>query len=84
VLASAAVLPIRIGAIVVQEERTYDLTVESDVLLAASDETDDSRVALLVQQTVQQADKLEQEHLPGRDEVLTTFSVELNEATHGR
>jgi len=85
VVSSAAVLPIRIGAVVTREERTYDLTTEGDVLLAESAETDALRVAALIKRVTQQADALEQEHLPGRDEVLATFRGELSqEGSHGR
>jgi len=85
VVASAAVLPIRIGAVLTQEERTYDLTAEGDVLLAASAETDAVRVASLIRRVTRHADALEQEHLPGRDEVLATFRGELSqEGSHGR
>jgi hypothetical protein len=78
-VATTSASPIRIGAIVTREERTYDLTVEGDVLLANSEETDAARVSLLVNRVVQHADLLEQEYLPGRDEVLATFREELLE-----
>jgi hypothetical protein len=85
VVASAAILPVRIGAVLTQEERTYDLTAEGDVLLAASAETDAVRVASLIRRVTRHADALEQEHLPGRDEVLATFRGELSqEGGHGR
>ncbi len=85
VVSSAASLPIRIGAVLTREERTYDLTAEGDVLLAASAETDAPRVAALIRRVTQQADTLEQEHLPGRDEVLAAFRGELSqEGSHGR
>ncbi len=77
VVASTSASSIRIGAIVTKEERTYDLTVEGDVLLADSEETDVARVSMLVNRVVQHADALEQEYLPGRDEVLATFREEL-------
>jgi hypothetical protein len=77
--------PIKIGAIVTKEDRTYDLTVESDVVLAATPYTDAQRVGTLINRVVLQADRLEQEHLPGHDEVLQTFRDELtDEGTHGR
>ena len=84
VVASAATVAVRIGAIVTDEERTYDLTAEGDVLLAAA-ECDVGRVALLVGRVVRQADALERQHLPGRDEILATFREELTEeGTLGR
>jgi hypothetical protein len=65
-------------------DRTYDLTVEDDVLLSAT-ETDASRLSLLVRRVVSWADALEQRHLPGRDEVLAFFRDELSkEGTLGR
>jgi len=79
VVKSTSVASIRIGAIVTKEERTYDLTVEGDVLLADSDKVDAERVAMLVNRVVEHADALEQEYLPGRDEVLATFREELLE-----
>ena len=84
-VASAAVLPIRIGAIVANEESNYDLTVEGDILLGRSEDTDASRVGMLIHRVVHQADALEQEHLPGQDGLLATFRGELNEeAAYGR
>lgn len=84
-VASAAALSARIGAIMTQEERTYDLTVEDDVLLAESEKTDVQRVTILIRRVVHQADMLEQQHLPGHDEILATFRDELSEEhDHGR
>lgn len=85
VAASAAVVPVRIGAVLTREDRTYDLTVEGDVLFAPEEKTDAVRVAALIRRVTSQADALEQEHLPGRDEVLATFKEELiQEGSHGR
>jgi hypothetical protein len=76
---------IKIGAIVTSEERTYDLTVESDVLLTAHPEDDRGRVGILINRVVAAADALEQEFLPGQDETLDTFHHDLvKEANHGR
>jgi hypothetical protein len=76
---------IKIGAIVTSEERTYDLTVEGDVLLAARVEDDATRVGMLISRVVAAADGLEQEFLPGQDEILDTFRRDLaKEANHGR
>jgi hypothetical protein len=76
---------IKIGAIVTNEERTYDLTVEGDVLLTARPENDAARVGMLLSRVVNAADALEQEFLPGQDEVLDTFHHDLvKEANHGR
>jgi hypothetical protein len=79
VVASATSVLARVGAIVTDEDRTYDLTAEGDVLLAASADDDAVRVGLLVNRVVGQADALERRHLPGRDEVLATFRGELTE-----
>lgn len=82
---SAKKLNICIGAIITHEIRTYDLTVESDVLLARDASTDAARVEMLIQQVVQQADQLEEYHLPGKDEPLPTFKGELEkEGSHER
>ncbi len=82
IVSSAARVAMRIGAIETDREMTYDLTVEDDVLLAEDERADAPRVAMLVQRVVQQADRLEQEHLPGRDEVLATFRADLTEENH--
>jgi hypothetical protein len=85
VAASAAIVPVRIGAVLTREDRTYDLTVEGDVLFASAEETDAARVTALIRRVTRQADALEQEHLPGRDEVLATFREELSqEGSYGR
>jgi hypothetical protein len=75
-LASAAVSLVCVSAIVTREPRTYDLTVGSSVLLSGNAETDRCRIAMLVHRVVNQADALEEEHLPGRDERLDTFPGE--------
>jgi hypothetical protein len=76
---------IRIGAIVTNDERTYDLTAEGDVLLTARSEDDSVRVGILISRVVAAADALEQEFLPGQDETLDTFHHDLvKEANHGR
>ena len=75
----------KLGAIVTGDESTYDLTVESEVLLSATPETDAQRIALLVGRVVGQADALEQEYFEGQDEVLETFRDDLlQEGNHGR
>ena len=69
----------RIGAILTREERTYDLTVEDDVLLGAA-EHDAARVGLLVRRVVHQADRMEHEHFAGdRDAPLSEFEDDLRE-----
>jgi hypothetical protein len=71
--------------ILTAESRTYDLTVEDEMLLTVNEGVDAARVAALVRRVVTLADALEQEHLPGRDEELATFRAELaREARRGR
>ncbi len=85
IVESASAAPVKVGAILARDERSYDLTVEGDVVLSQTSECDVQRVGMLIQRIVRQADLLEQEHLPGRDEVLTTFQSELtDEGSHGR
>jgi hypothetical protein len=74
----------RVGAILTPEPRTYDLTVEDEVLLASSADSDLHRLRLLLQRVTEHADALEQEHLPGRDQPLATFEADLRkEGAHG-
>jgi hypothetical protein len=72
-----AALEAKLGAILGAEDRTYDLTVESDVLLTTDPETNAVRVGWLIRRVVEQADQLEQQELAGRDEPLATFRKEL-------
>ncbi len=75
----AARMQSRIGSILTKEERTYDLTVEDDVLLGVA-EHDAARVGLLVRRVVHQADRMEQEHFAGeRDAPLSEFEDDLRE-----
>lgn len=75
----------KIGAILTKDDRTYDLTVESEVILSASPEFDALRVSSLIRRVVSQADLLEQELLPGNDAGLDTFRKDLElEADDGR
>jgi hypothetical protein len=66
----------KIGASLTPDERTYDLTVEGEVILSHSGEFDTQRVASLICRVVAQADALEQEHLPGVDAALEAFREE--------
>lgn len=68
---------VRIGAIPNERDRSYDLTVEADVLLTGSAEADRSRVGWLVRHVVEAADRMEQVHLPGRDEPMESFRTDL-------
>lgn len=80
----AAQYGIRVGAIRTADERSYDVTVEGDVLLGK--EVDDAaRIAFLVEKVAHDADLLEQELLPGKDEPMIAFRHELQGDTpHGR
>ena len=75
---------VRVAAIPTVDANTYDLTVESDVLLGADSTFDVARAALLVARVVRNADILENIHLHGRDEVLETFREDLENEGGGR
>lgn len=75
--ASTAARPTRLGVIPAEHADTYDLTVEEDVLLPASPAFDAPRIAALLSRVCAAADRLEQTHLPGRDELLPTFRRQL-------
>jgi hypothetical protein len=64
---------VHIGAIITSEEKTYNLTVEEDVLLRKEDEHDAKRVAALIRRVVEQANLEEQMGLPGLDEPAHDF-----------
>ncbi len=79
IVARAAGLPSRIGAILTKTERLYDLTVEDDVLLGAT-EHDAARVGMLVRRVTEQADHMEREHFQdGRDATIDAFEDDLRE-----
>jgi hypothetical protein len=75
--ASTAKLSVRVGAILTEENRTYDLTVEEDVMMPEDETADRARVAWLIRRVTVAADNLEQTHLPGKDEPLDTFKADL-------
>ncbi len=73
----AAPLRSRVGAILTKQERSYDLTVEDDVLLVAP-KHDAVRVGLLVRRVTEQADQMEQDHFgDGRDAPIDEFASDL-------
>ncbi|MBL9005053.1 MAG: DEAD/DEAH box helicase family protein [Myxococcales bacterium] len=77
IAARATGIPSRIGAILTKEERTYDLTVEDDVLLGPP-EQDITRVSLLIRRVAEHADFMEREHFQdGRDAALPEFEGDL-------
>jgi hypothetical protein len=69
---------VRIGAILTSEIRTYDLTIEDEVLLSLDARTDGTRIGQLILRVAKQADLVEQKQLPGRDEHLATFRKDLD------
>ena len=76
---------LRIGLIETEEQRTYDLTVESDVLLAESSAQDAHRLGLLLARVLQQADELEHVLRPDDDAPLPRFREDLEgETRHER
>jgi hypothetical protein len=84
-LAAVATHSVRIGAVSLLDQGTFDLTVQDDVLLADDQTTDSARVAMLVWRVAIAADELEQRCLPGHDEALRAFREQLEEeARHGR
>lgn len=75
----------RISAVKTDENGTYDLTVEEDVLLTDDARHDAERLKAVLTRVADEADMIEQEYLPGRDEPLSTFRRDLEkEATNGR
>ena len=76
---------IRLGAVPTAETGSYDLTVEGDVMLGLTPDSDRVRVAALIRRVVEQADVLEQEHLPQQDAAMPCFSADLTrESLNGR
>lgn len=75
--ASVAISPAKIGAIPAAADRSYNLTVEDDVLLCGDDNVNAVRVADMVKRVATEADRLEHLHLDGRDEPLATFKKDL-------
>jgi hypothetical protein len=81
---SVAAKPSRLGAIQSKEERSYTLTVENDVVLGKR-EHDLARVGMLLRRVADEADRLEQVHLPGRDQRMVVFEKDLKqEGNHGQ
>jgi len=61
-----------------RDEGSYDLTVEDDVLLV-DPRHDIARVAMLLKRAAEEADTLEQLHLPSLDQPLDVFEVDLKQ-----
>jgi hypothetical protein len=82
--ASVAHSPAKIGAIPGSDDRSYNLSVEGDVLFCENASTNLVRVSQLIHRIVHEADRLEHLHLDGRDEPLSTFRSDLEkESSHG-
>ena len=85
ILSSLSTLPAHLGVILTKDARTYDLTVEGDVLLGHKPESDGLRVAMLVLRIAKQADALEYFHLPGQDHGIDAFRTDMEaEGRHER
>lgn len=79
IAAQAARCRPRIGAMLGREARSYDLTVEDDLLLAAP-EYDARRAALLITRVTHEADRMEHEQFAGeKDAELAEFRANLVE-----
>jgi len=73
---SARTRRVRLGVIVGREDASYDLTVEDDVVLG-DPFYDAVRVGMLLKRVADQADALEQVHLPSQDQKLAVFEQDL-------
>ena len=68
----------RLGAVLDREDGSYNLTVQEDVLLA--DRVHDAtRIKLLLKRVAEEADRLEQIHLPDADRALDVFADDLRQ-----
>lgn len=76
IAASVASDRVRLGAMEEGESRSYNLTVQEEVLLAAP-EHDTVRAEALLMRVAAEADRLELVHLPGEDRPLEVFREEL-------
>lgn len=77
--------PGRIGVIWTEDEKSYDLTVEDDVLLTDQAQHDGQRVALLFERVLAFADKLERHRFGNVDQTLKVFEADLRkEGAHGQ
>lgn len=74
---------LRLGVVEDRDEKSYNLTVQEDVLLAAP-EHDHARALALLQRVGREADRLEFEHLPGSDQPLEVFQEKLKQEGIGR
>jgi hypothetical protein len=70
--------PVRVGAVLGPEDGSYNLTVQEDVLLGDRAH-DEARVNALLRRVAEQADRLEQIHLPDADRPLDVFEKDLRQ-----
>ncbi len=75
---SVATRRVRLGAIMGRDERSYDLTVEDDVVLRDAS-CDIARVTMLIRRVVEHADILEGIHLPDDDRKMRVFKEDLGQ-----
>lgn len=73
VVESAALLHARVVATTVEEDRTYDLSVEDGAVLGDEPTHDLARVAILARRVSHLADRLKLQHFPERDVLMGTF-----------
>lgn len=74
---------VRLGVVEDRDEKSYNLTVQEDVLLAGSEHDRARSVDLLVRVAVE-ADRLELTHLSGVDQPLETFQEKLTQEGIGK
>ncbi|APV51641.1 hypothetical protein BWI17_19255 [Betaproteobacteria bacterium GR16-43] len=83
--AECAPRSIVVGALLRADGRTYDLTIEWEVLLSERMEVDCERIVWLIDLVVSQADDLEQRFLPDTDAPMSSFRKDLSsEGLDGR
>jgi hypothetical protein len=68
--------PVRLGAVLGGEDGSYNLTVQEDVLLGDR-AYDVARINALLKRVAEEADRLEQIHLPDEDRRLDVFVEDL-------
>jgi len=73
---------VRVGAVLGNEKGSYNLTVQEDVLLGDRAH-DKARVIALLKRVAEEADRLEQIHLPGADRGLDLFVEDLRKEGMG-
>jgi hypothetical protein len=72
---------VKLGVIPARDASTYDVTIQSEVLLAADAAFDSARVEALIARVILHADAIEQELLSGQDAPLSVFQKDLAKET---